>query len=88
MKEMMKEFMKKNRKSQKAEKKEKVTSFFDDDMATVGTKKVPLRSKWSVCWTTSVDSTTCNCQQTNIQSITTIQIRTCASDSGIQRICT
>ena len=40
-----KEFMKKNRKSQKAEKKEKVTSFFDDDMATVGTKKVPLRSK-------------------------------------------
>ena len=40
-----KEFMKKSRKSQKAEKKERVTSFFDDDMATVGTKKVPLRSK-------------------------------------------
>ena len=34
-----------DKKKTKAEKKEKVTSFFDDDMATVGTKKVPLRSK-------------------------------------------
>ena len=33
------------KKEKKAEKKEKVTTFFDDDTETVGTKKVPLRSK-------------------------------------------
>ena len=52
-----KEFMKKSGKSQKRknevkeEKKEKkAKTFFDDDSETVGTKKVPLRSKSSVCW--------------------------------------
>ena len=51
-----KEFVKKSGKSvkrreeKKEERAKKVKTFFDDDAETVGTKKVPLRSKCSVCW--------------------------------------